>query len=557
MKAAEQALPTIDVAVVGAGIAGLYALHKLRGLGFVTTVFEAGAGVGGTWYWNRYPGARCDVESFQYSYSFCEELQQEWNWTERFAAQPEIRSYLDHVADRFDLRRDIRLNCRIVSATYLPDDRLWSLITADGDTILARFCVMATGVLSKPRDIHFPGQESFGGTIISTAHWPEAEPDLSGKRIALIGTGASGSQAMPHLLDHAAELTVFQRTPNFSIPTANAKVDETYGRHWKDNYAAHRHRQATSSIAVLFDDNPKSVNDATPDERRAEFERRWNEDGGLNFMRAFNDLQSNEQANGLAADFVRDKIRTIVRDPETARKLMPPAYPLDSRRIATTDRDFYDFFNRSNVKLVSMLDEPIVRIDERGIVTSASTYPADVIIMATGFDAMTGALTAIDICGVGGVSLRSLWRDRPASYLGLTIAGFPNLFMVNGPGSTGPLANLFTSSEMIVDWIAACVDYLRANAIDEIAARGDMQQAWMAHVDALSLKTLMVKAPSSSYFMTNSNNERIFLCYSGGYANYTAILDNIAHEKYDKFDLTQACPASWTATRARSESKGG
>jgi cyclohexanone monooxygenase len=524
-----------EVAIVGAGLAGLYALYALRRAGFDAHIYEAGSGVGGTWYWNRYPGARCDIESFQYSYSFSDELQQEWSWSERYAGQPEIRRYLDHVADRFALREHITFNCTIAAAHFESDDCHWQLQTDAGLRITARHCIMATGVLSVPRSVTFPGQEQFAGQILHTSNWPEGDVDLAGKRVAIIGTGASGTQAMPLIAEEASEIVLFQRTPNYSIPSPNCPVDDAYERHWKDQYTALRREQFETPGAVLFDVNPKAVADATPEERQAEFERRWNEDGGLNFMRAFSDLSASEESNAIAAEFVREKIRSIVKDPETARKLIPTTYPLDARRLATTDKLFFELFNRKSVKLVSTLEEPITEITASAVVTSSAAYPVDVIVMATGFEAMVGALMKIDLRGTDGQLLRDVWRERPGAYLGLAMAGFPNLFVVNGPGAPGPLSNMFSSAEIEIDWLVDCLVHLREHRIAQFEATDAAQTAWMQHVQELGSKTLMIKAPSSGYFLTNSAGERIFLCYAGGFARYGEELRRIADTGYAGF----------------------
>jgi cyclohexanone monooxygenase len=524
-----------EVAIVGAGLAGLYALYKLRAAGFDAHIYEAGSGIGGTWYWNRYPGARCDIESFQYSYSFSHELQQEWSWSERYAAQPEIRRYLDHVADRFALRDHITLDCAIAAAQYDAESNIWRLATASGQDIAAHFCIMATGVLSLPRDVRFPGQGTFAGDILSTSDWPDGEVDLAGKRVAIIGTGASGTQAMPLIAEVAREVVLFQRTPNYSIPSPNCPIDEAYERRWKENYPALRREQFETPGAVLFDVNPMAVVDATPNERHAEFERRWNDDGGLNFMRAFSDLSASEQSNDIAAEFVREKIRSIVKDPETARKLVPTDYPLDARRLATTDKVFFDLFNRKTVRLVSTLEEPIIEVTADSIVTASAHYPVDVIVMATGFEAMIGALMKIDLRGQDGLLLRDIWRERPGSYLGLAIAGFPNLFMINGPGAPGPLSNMFSSAEIEVDWIAACLTHLRSHQANRIEATEAAQAAWMREVHELGAKTLMMKAPSSGYFYTNAAGERIFLCFAAGFGRYGAEILRVADAGYTGF----------------------
>jgi cyclohexanone monooxygenase len=495
------------------------------------------AGVGGTWFWNRYPGARCDIESFQYSYSFSPELEQEWRWTERFAPQEEILAYLNHVADRFSLRDDIIFNCCITSARFDTERNLWILTSSTGFICESRFCVMATGVLSKPREIHLNGQDHFKGPIYSTATWPEHPIDLSDKSVALIGTGASGTQLLPHLVDGVKDITVFQRTPNFSVPTSNALVDSAYEANWKSNYKALREEQFSTPGAVIFDVNSAKASEVSEAELKAEFERRWTEDGGLNFMRSFSDLSSDEASNAIAADFIRSKIAELVEDPDIARKLMPYGYPLDARRLATTDRGFYELFNRPNVRLVSLLEEKIEKVTEYAIVTDRATYSVDAIIMATGFEPMTGALAAMDILGTDGITLCEKWKTRPSAYLGIAMSSLPNLFAVNGPGGPGALQNVFSSSEMVVDWIAECISYLTKNDIKLIEADSEAESKWMEEVQNLAAKTLMIKAPTSGYIYTNEAGERIFLCYSGGYPQYRKHLQEVAEGKYKGFRL--------------------
>lgn len=532
-----KALPEFDICIVGAGLAGLYALYRLRSLGFSCRVLEAGDGVGGTWYWNRYPGARCDIESYQYSYSFDDDLQREWKWTERFAGQEEILSYLEHVAERFSLYEDISFGHTITAMRFDEASNRWTVETSNGPICSARFCIMATGVLSKPRDIHLPGMEAFEGPIYSTAYWPSDRIDLQEKRVALIGTGASGCQLLPHLVDQVGHVTVFQRTPNFCVPTANAPVDPAYEARWQADYKAIRSEQATTPGAVIFDINPRTATEASESELRAEFERRWKEDGGLNFMRSFSDLSRNETSNALAADFVRDKIRTIVEDEETAHKLTPYGYPIDARRLATTDREFYSLFNRPDVALISVLEEEIVSVQGHGIKTTRQDYPFDAIILATGFEPITGAMMAIDIVGIDGIPVHEKWRDRPAAYLGIGVAGLPNMFLVNGPGAPGALANMFSSSELLVDWVAECICFLRENGISRIETKKASQAEWMNRVQKLGEKTLMWKAETSGYVYINAARERVFLCYSGGFPEFRTVLSDVKANNYAGFSL--------------------
>ncbi|HLL51321.1 MAG TPA: NAD(P)/FAD-dependent oxidoreductase, partial [Thermomicrobiales bacterium] len=442
----------VDVVIVGAGFAGLYMLHRLRGLGLSVRVFEAGGGIGGTWYWNRYPGARCDVQSMDYSYSFSDELQQEWRWTERYAAQPEILRYVEHVADHFDLRRDIQLDTRVTMARFDEAVHRWHIETDRGDRVSARFCIMATGCLSTSRIPAFSGLESFAGTTYHTSHWPHTDVDFTSQRVGVIGTGSSAIQSIPIIARQAATLVVFQRTPNFSVPAWNAPLDPAYERQVKADYAEFRRQARESRAGFVVPVTGQSALAVSPEERQREYESRWQR-GGLGFGQAYTDLLTQQEANDTAADFFRAKIHAIVRDPAVAEALVPKDYPLGTKRICV-DTDYYDTFNRDNVTLVDLRSEPIEAITPRGVRTRAAEYEFDSIVFATGFDAMTGALLNIDIRGRGGITLREKWADGPRTYLGIAIAGFPNLFTITGPGSPSVLSNMMVSIEQHVDWIA-------------------------------------------------------------------------------------------------------
>jgi len=523
----------LDVAVVGAGPAGLYAVYKLREAGFDVLCLEAAPGVGGTWYWNRYPGARCDVESLQYSYSFSPELQQEWSWGERYAGQPEILAYLEHVAERFDLNRSIRLNARIASMTFDEGRHLWTLVTTDGDEVRARFCVMATGCLSMPRAATLPGREAFKGDIYLTAQWPREEIDFTGQRVAVIGTGSSGIQSIPEIAAQAERVIVFQRTPNFSVPAADIVMHDDYQGGWKQNYTELRQRQFSSKGGVLFDENPQSALELDDEGRAAEYERRWGH-GGLNFMRSFSDLALSQQANDTAADYVRGKIRSIVKDPDTAEKLVPRGYPIGARRMCT-DLHYYDVYNRPNVDLIDMAAEPIETLTADAIRTATGTYEVDSIVLATGFDALIGALLAIDIRGVDGRSLREEWSPTPTAYLGLGINGFPNLFTINGPGSPATLANVISAAEHHVNWITRALEHMRDRGLNRIEPEPEAQENWLAHTQELASKTLFFRAKTSSYIYTAPTGERTFLNFVGGFSLYIGESNRIADEGYTGF----------------------
>ncbi|MGE0420188.1 MAG: flavin-containing monooxygenase, partial [Acetobacteraceae bacterium] len=432
-----------DVVIVGAGFAGMYMLHRLRGLGLTARVLETGSDVGGTWYWNRYPGARCDTESMQYSYSFSDELQQEWSWSQHYAPQPEILRYARHVADRFDLRRDITFNTRVTSAVFDEASRRWTVTTDRHDTISARYCVMATGCLSSAQMPRFDGMDVFRGQTYHTGQWPHEGVDFSGKRVAVIGTGSSGIQAIPVIAEQAARLFVFQRTPNFSIPCRNRTMDPEYENSWKSVYPERRAQQRHSRVGVVYDAIDRSTFDVSDEERQQVYAARWAR-GGTSFIAAFNDLFFDQAANDTAADFVRSRIRATVRDQLVAERLLPRGYPIGTKRLCA-DTDYFETYNRDNVELVDIRDTPIECLTPDGLRVGGRDYAVDAIVFATGFDAVTGALAAIDIRGRGGQSLKCKWESGPRTYLGLMSAGFPNLFMITGPGSPSVLSNMIVS----------------------------------------------------------------------------------------------------------------
>jgi cyclohexanone monooxygenase len=533
-----------DVVIVGAGFAGLYTLHRMRGLGMSALVFEAGAGVGGTWYWNRYPGARCDVESMQYSFSFDDELQQEWQWTELYASQPEILAYANHVADRFDLRRDIQFNTRVTAAGFDEAAERWTVRTDRGDIVTARFCVMATGCLSTAKVPDFLGIETFRGKTFHTGAWPHEGVDFSGQDVGVVGTGSSGIQAIPVIARQARYLTVFQRTPNYSVPAQNRPMTPEYQRVWKENYPERRRRAMAVRNAILYALNDKSALDASEEERHREYEARW-EAGGIPFMAAFNDLILNRQANDTAAEFVRAKIRSIVRDPAVADLLTPKDYPIGTKRICV-DTDYFDTFNRNNVTLVDVRNVPIEAIMPDGLRTRDASYRLDSIVFATGFDAMTGTLLEMEIIGRGGRSLREKWVAGPLTYLGLMTAGFPNMFMITGPGSPSVLTNMIVSIEQHVDWIAACLVQLRSRNVATIEATVEAEDAWVSHVREVGERTLYPQANSWYVGANIAGKPRVFMPYIGGFLVYKGKCDDTAAHGYAGFRLSPA-PAAVVA----------
>jgi cyclohexanone monooxygenase len=521
----------LDVAIVGAGFAGLCMLHRLRGLGFKCRVYEAAADVGGVWYWNRYPGARCDVESLQYSYSFSDALQQEWPWTERYAAQPEILRYISHVADRFELRRDIRFGVRIESAHFDDANDRWTLRTSGGDRIAARFCVMATGALSAARVPEIEGLAEFGGATYHTGAWPHEGVDFTGLRVAVIGTGSSGIQAIPVIAEQARTLTVFQRTPNFTIPAWNGPLDDAQQRAWKASY--HEHRSRAREVGTLYEFTDKAASQVSAEERQREYERRWTK-GGVNFMHSFNDLLVDKASNDTIADFVRAKIRAIVKDPAVAEILSPKTYPLGTKRICV-DTGYYETFNRDNVRLVDLRQTPIERIGAGAIHTSAGEHPIDAIVFATGYDALTGALARIDIRGTGARSLKDKWAHGPRSYLGLMSAGFPNLFIVTGPGSPSVLVNMIVGIEQHVEWISQCLSELRERGHTRIDAEPAAEDRWVEHVNEAADRTLFPLADSWFLGANVPGKPRVFMPYVAKIGVYRRECDAAAEAGYAGF----------------------
>jgi cyclohexanone monooxygenase len=528
--------PDFDAVIVGAGFSGLYLLHRLRGLGLSARVFEAGGDVGGTWYWNRYPGARCDIESLDYSYSFDDALQQEWRWTERYAAQPEILRYAEHVADRFDLRRDIQFETRVTAAHYDDAGRRWRIATDRGEQVTARFCVMATGTLSVPQAPAFPGLEEFGGAWFQMGRWPHGGVDFSGQRVGVIGTGSSAIQAIPIIAAQAAAVIVFQRTPNFSIPAHNAPLTPEHERRVKAEYAMFRQRARRSRAGFVVPTTGLPALEVAPEVRQREYEARW-ERGGLGFQQTFTDLMTRQAANDTAAEFFRDKIRAVVREPDVAELLCPKDYPIGTKRICV-DTDYYATFNQEHVTLVDLRREPIGRITPRGVQTTEREYEFDSLVFATGFDAMTGALRAIDIRGRGGVPLREEWEAGPRSYLGLAVAGFPNLFTVTGPGSPSVLSNMMVSIEQHVDWIADCLAHLHERGLRTIEATAEAQDAWVAHGNEVANATLYPLAKSWYMGANIPGKPRVFMPYVGGVGEYRVKCDEIAGRGYEGFALS-------------------
>jgi cyclohexanone monooxygenase len=538
MEPRKAARRDLDVAIVGGGLGGVYALYRLRGLGFSARVYEAGGGIGGTWFWNRYPGARCDIESLEYSYSFSEELQAEWRWPERYATQPVILAYINHVAERFDLRRDIQLDTRIVSAVFDRPSNRWTLTTGEGEIITARHCVMATGNLSTPRVPEFKGLETFQGQWHHSGLWPAEGVDFTGQRVGVIGTGSTAIQMIPLIAKQARHLTIFQRTANFSLPARNAPMDAERERRHKDEYAQRREEARTTPFGVSGYPLPtQSALAASPQERQQNYERLWDEGGTIGFLTCYNDFLVSEEANATAAAFVGEKIRSIVRDPKVAELLAPKDHPIGSKRLCL-DTGYYETYNRDNVSLVDVRSAPIQEITRRGVRTTEQEYELDAIAFATGFDAMTGALREIDIRVTGGEVLAEKWAGGPLTYLGLMVSGFPNLFMITGPGSPSVKSQMIVSIEQHVDWIARCLDDLRTRGLARIEPTPEAEIAWVGHVNQVADGTLYPRANSWYVGANIPGKPRVFMPYVGGVGAYRRKCDEVAAKGYEGFELT-------------------
>jgi cation diffusion facilitator CzcD-associated flavoprotein CzcO len=524
----------LDAVIVGAGFAGLYMLHRLREQGLKARICEAGSGPGGTWFWNRYPGARVDIESMQYSYQFSEELQQEWEWSERYAPQAELMAYINHVVERFDLARDIRLNTRVTSAVYDENARLWRVKTDQGDQFRVNYCIMATGCLSTANKPDIPGLSSFSGPVYHTGEWPQENVDFSGKGVGIIGTGSSAIQAIPIIAEQAAHLTVFQRTPNYSVPARNAPLDREYAARVKQNYVAFRERGKSQFIAWDTQPNEKTAQDMTAEEIHAELNKRW-QMGGLTFYGGFSDLLFDQDTNDIVSEFVRSKIAEKIGDPATAEILMPKSV-FGCKRLCA-DTGYFETFNRANVALVDISKTPIENITSEGLRVAGKTYQFDALIFATGFDAMTGSLNKIDIRGINGESLKEKWSAGPRTYLGLCSAGFPNLFTISGPGSPSVFTNMITSIEQHVEYIGDIIGYLAANNLSTINPTKEAEDGWVRHVNEVAGDTL-VNSCSSWYLGANiPGKERVFMPYVGGYPLYVEKCQKVAANNYEGFTL--------------------
>jgi len=530
----------LDAVIIGAGFSGLYALYRLRDvLGLDVRICESADGVGGTWYWNRYPGSRCDSESYYYSYSFSEELEQEWEWTSKYPEQPEILRYLNHVADRFDMRRDISFSTRITEAVFDEASNRWQIRTDGGEQISAQFLISAVGCLSATNLPDFEGLDQFEGEWYHTGEWPHEPVEFAGKRVGLIGTGSTGIQVTPVVAEQADHLTVFQRTPNYSLPARNALLTPEEKAEVKANYRELRRLTRESRGGFPYSPTEKSAQDFSPEEQQALLEELW-QIGGFRFLwGSFNDLLTNEETNELVAEFFRKKIREVVNDPVIAESLTPTDHPYGTKR-PPIDTGYYEAYNRDNVSLVDVSNSPIVAITPRGLRTADAEYEFDIIIFATGFDAMTGALLKIDIRGTGGQTLAEKWEGGPLAYLGLQVAGFPNMFTVTGPGSPSVLTNMPVAIEQHVDWISDCIEHMRAGGLTRIEATADAEDAWVDHVNAAADMTLFVKANSWYVGANIPGKKRVFMPYVAGMVDYKMRCDEVASKGYDGFELRSA-----------------
>ena len=524
---------SLDVVVIGAGFAGLHMLHRLRAMGCSARVYEAAADVGGVWYWNRYPGARCDVESLQYSYSFSPELEQEWVWTEKYAGQPEILRYIQHVADRFDLRRDITFNTRVSSASFEEAAQRWQVNTETGERISARFCVMASGALSIPRLPDIPGIETFAGKVYHTGAWPHQGVDFGGRRVGVIGTGSSGIQVIPAIARQAGQLVVFQRTANFSIPAWNGPLPDDVQQAWKAHYRDHRAR--ARELGTLYEFSSKAASQVDPQERSREYQRRWDK-GGVNFVHAFNDLMVDKRSNDSIAEFVRARIRDVVQDPAVAEALSPIDHPLGSKRICV-DTGYYETYNRANVQLVDLKKTPIREVTATTVRTREAVYELDALVCATGYDALTGAVLQIDIRGRDGQSLRDKWAAGPRTYLGLMTSGFPNMFIITGAGSPSVLVNMVVGIEQHVEWICDCLTYMRNRDLVTIDASRAAEDRWVEHVNQAANKTLFPLANSWFLGANIPGKPRVFMPYVARIGVYRKECQQVADRGYEGFML--------------------
>lgn len=530
----------VDAVIVGAGFAGLYQLYRLREMGLSTRVFEAASGVGGTWYWNRYPGARCDIESMAYSYSFSPELEQEWQWSERYATQPEILNYVEHVAERFDLNKDISFETRVERAVYDEDNQQWLIYTDTGEVVAARYFIMATGCLSVPKDLDIPGMDKFQGPSYITGLWPHEGVDFTGQKVAVIGTGSSAIQSIPLIAEQASAMTIYQRTPAYSMPAKNRPLGDDEIAEMKANYPTYRGEQKLAAAAIVDPPRPlESWHMVNEEDRVRRYDQAWDSGLLIAMQSTFNDIQLDQEANDHISQYIHGRIRALVKDPETAEALLPQSYPFATKRPCL-DTNYYETFNRDSVQLVDLHQAPILEITGKGIKTSGGEEEFDAIVFATGFDAMTGALTAVDIRGRDNVSLKDKWAQGPHTYLGLAVAGFPNLFTITGPSSPSVLSNMLVSIEQHVDWISDCISWMGERNLATIEAETEAEDEWAKHTDLQAHLSLYPKANSWYMGANVPGKTQMFMAYVGGVGVYRQVCDSIAAANYEGFTFSEA-----------------
>jgi cation diffusion facilitator CzcD-associated flavoprotein CzcO len=528
----------LDAIIIGAGFAGMYQLISLRDqLGMKACILEAGSGVGGTWFWNRYPGARCDSESHSYMYYFSKELVQQWQWSERYPQQPEILQYLNHVADRFDLRKDICLNTRVTSAHYDEANNQWVVQTEDGQTRRAQYLITAVGCLSSANVPNIQGRDSFAGQWFHTGSWPHEGVDFKGKRVGVVGTGSTGIQTIPVIAGQAEHLTVFQRTANYSLPANNAPLTEEFKQYAKAHADEIYEVMTTNHNGHPFHIEARKATETPEEQRRSIYEAAWQK-GGLQFRATFEDLLVSNEANATAAEFIRDKILGIVKDPAKAQVLADIDHPFAAKR-PPIDSNYFETYNRENVSLVDLRATPIEEIVPAGIKTKDQVYDLDIIVFATGFDAMTGSLLKLNIEGLNGRKLKDDWRAGPSTYLGLQIPGYPNLFTITGPGSPSVLCNLPPAIEQHVQWITACIEHMQTRKLTTVQTSETASAQWQDEVEQAANATLLPQVKHSWYLGANvPGKPRVFMPYAGGFAQYKSICDEVVTDGYRGFTFT-------------------
>ena len=526
----------LDVIIVGAGFSGLYMLYKMRKMNLKALIIERASDAGGTWFWNRYPGARCDIESIEYSYSFSDELQQEWNWSNRYSDQSEILEYINYVVKKFNLKENIVFNTSVKSATFDENLKNWILET-DSKSYSSKFCVMATGTLSSIKQPNFDGLENFKGDWYVTGEWPHEKIDFTSKKVAIIGTGSSAVQSIPVIAEEAKNLTVFQRSPNYTIPANNRPLTEKELSNAKSNYDQIREKAKYTRAGIGYNQfEERKLLDLSSKEIKKELSNRWKIGGQEIFTAGFTDVGVNVEANKIVADFVKSKIKEIVKDPNVA-ELLSPEDAIGCKRLCA-DTNYFETYNRENVELIDLNSNPINSITENGILTNDKEFKFDSIIFATGFDAMTGALQAIDITGKNGKKLKQVWKDGPKSFLGLLINGFPNLFTITGPGSPSVLTNMMVAIEQHVEWISDCINFLSKSNLNEVEADELFQIEWMDHIEEVAKNTLRYTCNSWYVGANVPGKKRVFMPYAGGFGKYREKCDEIAENNYSILNIS-------------------